>query len=62
MKGAVVAAPDMVYGHLRILARTDGKYVVVDTRRPPGHQTIHVFRTLALAARAASQWHAEGHA
>lgn len=35
--------PGVSHGAFRVLQRTDGPYLVLDTRRPPGEQTIAVF-------------------
>ena len=54
--------PELTFGAFRVLPRTDGGYVVVDTRRKPGKQTVGAkFKTLEDAAHAAEQWHGAGH-
>jgi hypothetical protein len=35
--------PGIVHGSFRVLQRTDGVYIVVDQRRPPGDRTIARF-------------------
>lgn len=56
------ADPGIEYGNFRVLPRTDGGFVVIDGRRKPGKQTVgQKFRQLEDAARAAHDWHEEGH-
>ena len=53
--------PDVQHGNLRVLPVTSGGYVVVDTRRPPGQQTVMHFKKLAEAANACLVWYQQGH-
>ncbi len=55
--------PEVQHGAFRVLPRTDGGFVVVDTRRPPGQRTVgkRKFKTLQDAAHAAKTWHDAGH-
>lgn len=40
----VVPDPGITHGHFRVLQRVDGPFVVLDTRRDPGDQTIAIHR------------------
>lgn len=54
--------PGLEYGHFRILPRTDGLWIVVDSRRAPGKRTVgKPFRTRDQADQAARVWHEAGH-
>jgi hypothetical protein len=44
--------PQIEAGPFRVLPRTDGKFVVVDTRRPLGERTVLVLADLKSAERA----------
>jgi hypothetical protein len=54
--------PDVTIGVFRILPQTDGGYVIVDTRRPPGRRTVgKKFKKLKDAVATAKAWHEQGH-
>ena len=53
--------PDVRHGHLRVLPRTDGQFVVIDERRPAGKQALRVFTKLKDASHAAELWHKQGY-
>lgn len=54
--------PGVEHGAFKVLPRTDGGYVVIDTRRRPGKRTVgEKFRTLQEASSHAELWHKEGH-
>jgi hypothetical protein len=54
--------PDVQHGAFKVLPRTDGGFVVVDTRRKLGKRTVgEKYRTLEAAAADAKKWHEEGH-
>jgi len=54
--------PDVRFGAFRVLPRTDGGYVIVDTRRKPGKQAVgNKFQKLEEASRVAEEWHKAGH-
>ena len=57
----VVQDPELRYGNFRVMRRTDGKFIVVDEREPPGERTVMVFKTLAEATVSAKAWHEQGH-
>lgn len=61
-QGAVFPDPNVEHGAFRVLPRTDGGYIIVDTRRPPGRQTVgEKFRNIGDAAVTAKTWHDAGH-
>jgi hypothetical protein len=53
--------PDIIFGAFRVLPRTDGKWAVVDERRPPGERTVHVATKKDHASFVARTWHEQGH-
>ena len=53
--------PDIQIGAFRVLPRTDGKWAIVDTRRPAGQRTIHVAKSKQDAVTVAQRWHGEGY-
>lgn len=53
--------PDIRHGHLRVLPRTTGDFVVIDERRKPGKRVLRVFRTLREAAHVCELWHKQGY-
>lgn len=54
--------PDVECGSFRVLPRTDGLYVVIDTRRQPGARTVgKPFKKLKDAIAHAKRWHEEGY-
>jgi hypothetical protein len=54
--------PGIAHGAFRVLPRTDGLWVVVDERRPPGYRTVgKPFKSQKAAELAAKTWHAQGH-
>lgn len=56
----VVRDPEIRYGHFRVLARTDGTFVVVNERLPPGERTVMVFKRLVDADVSAKAWFEQG--
>lgn len=40
----VVPDPGITHGFFRVLQRTDGPFIVIDTRRPPGDQAVAIHR------------------
>ena len=54
--------PGITFGSFRVLPVTTGGFVIVDTRRKPGKQTVgERFKKLEDAARVAEEWHKAGH-
>ena len=53
--------PSVEIGAFRVLPRTTGGFVVIDTRRAPGNQTVHWFPTLEFATKTAQSWKDQGH-
>ncbi len=54
--------PGETHGAFRVLPRTDGGYVIQDTRRALGSQTVgKKFKKLEDAVRTAKAWHEQGH-
>lgn len=57
----VVRGPQVRFGPLRLLERTDRQWTVIDERRKPGDQAVHVGPDRALAEKRAEElWIAEG--
>jgi len=53
--------PGIRHGHFRVLPRTDGLWVVIDEREPPGYQTVMTFKKMEQAAVSAEDWFKQGH-
>ena len=54
--------PEVTFGSFKVLPRTDGLYVVVDTRRKPGNRVVgQPFKKMLDAKEAARTWHEQGH-
>lgn len=56
--------PGVSFGAFRVLPRTDGRWAVVDERRPVGNQTVMTFEGKTgrkQAEKAARTWFEQGH-
>jgi hypothetical protein len=56
------ADPDIAFGAFRILPRTDGRWAIIDERKPPGYRTVKTFgaKDKHIAIEVAKKWHEDG--